>query len=103
MPWMKVQNSTVEVDDRGFIVDPNDWNRDVANALAESSSLGSLQEDHWRVIMVVRDYYEQYKTAPMLRAISKRTRFSERKLRKLFPRSCRECLCQIAGIPQPTG
>lgn len=103
MPRLKVRDRTVEVDDLGFIVDPNSWNMAVANVLAESSSLGPLLEDHWRVIMFVRNYYEKYKNAPMLHAISKRTGFSERRLRKLFPRSCRECMCQIAGIPRPTG
>lgn len=103
MPHIKVGDKTIEVDDLGFIVDPDDWNREVADALAESSSLGSLLEDHWRVIIFVREYYEMYNIAPMLRAISKRTRFSERKLRKLFPSTCRKCMCLIAGLPQPTG
>ena len=100
---IKALDRTIEVDEFGFIVDPNDWNKEVAGSLAKSSSLGPLTEDHWRVIMFVREDYEKYNTAPMLRAIEKRTRFSERKLRKLFPSSCRECMCLIAGLPKPTG
>lgn len=103
MPRIKAGNRNIELDDNGFIADPNDWNIEVAHVLAESSSLGPLQEEHWRVILFVREYYEKYQTAPMLRAISKRTRFAEKRLRKLFPRGCRECMCLIAGLPQPTG
>jgi TusE/DsrC/DsvC family sulfur relay protein len=103
MPQIKVGEKTIEVDDNGFIVDPDDWNMEVAHVLAERSALGPLVEDHWKVIVFVREYYEKYKTAPMLRAISKRTNFAEKKLRTLFPRGCRECMCLIAGLPQPTG
>ena len=63
MPQMKVGEKTIEVDDNGFIVDPDDWNMEVANVLAERSALGLLVEDHWKVIVFVREYYEKYKTA----------------------------------------
>ncbi len=103
MPQINVDEKTIEVDDNGFIVDPDDWNIAVANVLAERSAFGPLKEDHWKVIVFVREYYEKYKTAHMLRAISKQTRFAEKKLRILFPSGCRECMCLIAGLPQPTG
>ncbi len=103
MPQIKVGNRSIELDDNGFIVDPDDWNRDVAHALAGTTPLGPLQEEHWRVILFVREYYQKYNTAPMLRAISKRTKLAQKRLRKLFPRGCRECMCLVAGLPQPTG
>ncbi len=103
MLQIAVRDRTIEVDELGFIVDPNDWNREVAGRLAESSSLGPLLEDHWRVITYVREYYEKHNTAPMLRAIIKRTKLKERELRTLFPSSCHECMCKIAGLPKGTG
>ena len=48
-------------------------------------------------------YYQAYKTAPMLRAIGKRTGLGEKRLHELFPLACRECMCRIAGLPRPSG
>ncbi len=103
MPELRVGDRTVRVDSQGFMVDPDDWTTEVAGALAESVSLAPLTRDHWRVIMYVRRYYQKHNTAPMLRAICKRNRLNEGTLRALFPTSCRECMCKIAGLPQPTG
>ena len=103
MPELRSGERTVEVDRHGFLVDPEDWSLEVAKAIAESSSLGPLTDDHWRVVRFVREYYERTGSAPMLRAIGKRTGLSEGSLRELFPRGCRECMCKIAGLSQPTG
>ena len=103
MPAFQMGDQTVDVDDHGFLIEPNAWNKEVAEALAESVTLGPLNEDHWRVIMFLREHYFAYETAPMLRLISKRTKLGEKRLRELFPLSCRECMCRIAGLPRPTG
>jgi tRNA 2-thiouridine synthesizing protein E len=103
MPYIRVTGRTIEVDDLGFIIEPTEWDTEVAHALAENRSLDPMGEDHWQVVVYIREYYERYKTAPMLRSISKRTGFSEKKLKVLFPSSCRECMCLVAGLTQPTG
>ncbi len=103
MPLIQVKNRNVQVDSSGFLVNTADWDRDVAVVLASNTMLGTLSEAHWRVILFVRDYYERYENAPMLRTITKRTRLGEKTLRTLFPSACRECMCKIAGLPQPTG
>ncbi len=103
MPVLLVGEQTVTVDDSGFILQPEQWNREVAEVVAQDIPLWPLTPEHWRVILFVRAYFEEHKAAPMLRAIIKRTRINEKKLRILFPRSCRECMCRIAGLPQPTG
>ena len=103
MPAFQIGDQTVDVDDHGFLIEPNAWNEEVAEALAESATLSPLTEDHWRVVMFVREYYLAYKTAPMLRLIRKQTKFGEKRLRELFPLGCRECMCRIAGLPRPSG
>ncbi len=103
MPDIEVGDRTVRVDNFGFMLEFKDWTKEVAEALAKLSSLYPLTEDHWQVIMYVRAYYEEHHTAPMLRAVLKRTKLKESRLRTLFPRSCRECICMIAGLPKGTG
>ena len=103
MPAFQMGDRTVDVDAHGSLIEPNDWNEEVAHVLAEATVLTPLTEDHWRVIMFVREYFLAYETAPMLREILKRTGLGERRVRQLFPLSCRECMCRIAGLPRPTG
>ena len=103
MPELKVGDMTVRIDNQGFLLESGDWNQEVAEVLAMANSLDPLTEDHWRVIAYIREYYEQHNTAPMLRLISKRTGLKGNRLKTMFPRSCRECMCKIAGLPQPTG
>ena len=103
MPELQIGENSVEVDDMGFIINPDDWSEEVAAMIAMNSSLYPLTEEHWRVIRYIRNYYETYSVAPMLQLIVKRTRINEKKLFKLFPSSCRECMCKVAGLPQPTG
>jgi len=103
MPELQLGDKTVDVDDHGFLIDTTDWDRDVAEALAETTGLSPLTEDHWRVVLFVREHYLAYENAPMLREIGKRTKLGERRLGELFPLSCRECMCRIAGLPRPSG
>jgi tRNA 2-thiouridine synthesizing protein E len=103
MPELRIGDRLVRIDDHGFLLEPGDWNEEVAAALAEYSSLPPLQDDHWQVIRYIREYFRENNTAPMLRLISKRTGLGENRLKTMFPQSCRECMCKIAGLPQPTG
>jgi TusE/DsrC/DsvC family sulfur relay protein len=103
MPVLEAGKRSVRVDDSGFLLDSNDWTKEIAEALAKSSALYPLTEEHWRVIIYIRQYFKKYNSAPMLKAISKRTKLEERRLRTLFPRSCHECMCKIAGLPKGTG
>ena len=36
MPEFQLGDKTVDVDDHGFLIDPNDWDKEVAEALAET-------------------------------------------------------------------
>ena len=53
----------IKKDDDGFLLDPDDWNEDVAIGIAKSENL-NLTEDHWRLIHLIRDYYFEYRTVP---------------------------------------
>jgi tRNA 2-thiouridine synthesizing protein E len=103
MPFILVSGRQVEVDELGFLLDGNSWSEEVAVVLAEHAELEPLVDDHWKVILYVREFYEKHATAPMLRRISKRTRLGEQRVAELFPKACRECMCRVAGLPRPTG
>lgn len=93
----------IEVDEDGFIQDPSKWNEAVAKALAETEGISELTEDHWKVINYLRQYYQQFGIAPMIRKLCKETGFTLKQIYDLFPSGPAKGACKIAGLPKPTG
>ena len=103
MAQLQVGNITVELDEEGFLEDHSRWNEDVAKALAITEDVKELTEEHWTIIKYIRDYYEEYEVAPMVRKMVKDTGFDRDKIYILFPAGPGNGACKIAGLPKPTG
>ena len=43
-------------DIEGFVIDPVDWNREIARQLATEENL-ELNEDYWLILEFMRDYW----------------------------------------------
>ncbi|MBO8168689.1 MAG: TusE/DsrC/DsvC family sulfur relay protein [Thermoanaerobacteraceae bacterium] len=99
----EVNGKVIEVDEDGFITDPDLWDEAVAEYLAKTEEVEELTEDHWKVINYLRDYYKQYGIAPMVRKVTKETGFSLKEIYELFPSGPAKGACKIAGLPKPTG
>lgn len=99
----EVNGKVIEVDEDGFITDPDLWDEAVAEYLAKTEDVEELTEDHWKVINYLRDYYKQYGIAPMVRKVTKETGFSLKEIYELFPSGPAKGACKIAGLPKPTG
>mgnify|MGYP003308089601 CR=1 FL=1 len=55
---LEVNGKQYEVDEEGYLANLNDWDTDVANAMAEIDG-APLEENHWEVINFLREYYEE--------------------------------------------
>ncbi|MFC1822151.1 TusE/DsrC/DsvC family sulfur relay protein [Thermodesulfobacteriota bacterium] len=95
----------VEVDEDGFICNFGDWNQRVAVVFAEEEDIdeGNLTTEHWKVVNYLRDYYQKFGVAPMIRKLCKETGFPLKKIYDLFPSGPAKGACKIAGLPKPTG
>ena len=100
MPEIDVNGKKVEVDEDGFLVSLDQWDEDVAKYLAETEG---LSEDHWKLINYLKDYYNEYGIAPMVRKMTKESGFSLKEIYDLFPSGPAKGACKIAGLPKPTG
>jgi len=96
-------NVCVEVDDDGFVIDPDCWNEEVAMALASTEGLTDLSDDHWKVVNYLRSYYNEFGIAPMVRMLCQETGFSLGKIFQLFPSGPEKGACKVAGLDKPTG
>lgn len=94
----------MEVDEDGFIQDPDLWNEVVARELAKKEEgIEEMTEEHWKVVNYLRNYYLEYKIAPMIRKLCKETGFKLQKIYDLFPSGPAKGACKVAGLPKPTG
>jgi TusE/DsrC/DsvC family sulfur relay protein len=93
----------IEIDEDGFIQDPDAWDEGVAADLAKTEGVNDLTEDHWKVVRYLREYYLEFNMAPMIRKLCKSTGFPLKEIYELFPSGPAKGACKVAGLPKPTG
>ncbi len=87
------------VDDEGYLVQPETWDREVAQLLARNIGVNRLSWEHWCVIMYLRRYYLEFGIVPPVGKLCRDTGFRMKEIYKLFPEGLHICACKIAGIP----
>ena len=104
-----VNGMEYQTDEDGYLVDVDQWNKDVAVYLAKEEGV-DMSESHWEVINFLREYYEEYKIAPMIRILTKaigkklgKEKGNTKYLYELYPGGPAKQACKIAGLPKPTG
>lgn len=94
-----------ERDAEGYLIEPSDWNEDVAQALAQDENI-QLNDDHWDAIRFMRDFYEERQVAADARFVIKHLaermgKDAHKKLFELFPYGYVKQACKIAGMKRP--
>ncbi len=103
MSLFEVNGRKYEVDEDGFLQNPEIWNRDVALDFATTEGLANLSETHWKVVHYIREYWLQNDIAPMVRKICKDTGLKLSDIYDMFPSGPAKGACKVAGLPKPTG
>jgi dissimilatory sulfite reductase related protein len=98
-----IAGAEIELNDEGFLVDPSQWNDDIAVELARREGIEPLTERHWQVIRFMRSEYEAKGTGPTVRVLGKTSGVSIKELYQLFPKGPAKLAAKIAGIPKPRG
>ena len=96
---MPVQESEFDAStgDEGYLLDPNDWDEDIAERLAAEEGI-ELTAEHWRVIRFTRDWYAEHGSAPSPHDMAA---FEKKHLFELFPHGCLRQSHKIAGMREP--
>ena len=94
-----------ERDAEGYLVDPADWNEDVAQVLAQGEKI-EMTNEHWDVIRFMRDYYDEHQVAADARFAIKHLaervgRDAQKRMFVLFPYGYVKQACKIAGMRRP--
>jgi len=98
----------LEIDEDGFIQEPAEWNKEVAEDLGKLEAAytpgeDKMSEDHWNVVNYLRNYFLEYEIAPPIRMLVKQSGYDLKTIYKLFPKGPAVGACKIAGLPKPTG
>ena len=71
MANIEFNNKTYEMDGDGFMVHPEEWNKELAAEIAKADGITEMTENHWKVVDCIRANYEEKGIAPMVRTICK--------------------------------
>jgi len=90
-------------DAEGFLLDPQQWSRDMAADIARENGVAELTDRHWQVIDFMRSTYLETGSAPTIRSLGKVSGVPVKELYQLFPKGPAKLAAKIAGIPKPRG
>lgn len=104
---MRATGEFTETDAEGYLIDPLDWNENVAEEFARRENI-TLIEDHWDAIRFMRDYYTERQIAVDVRHVikhlaGKHGQNSRNRIFELFPYGYVKQACKIAGMKRPRG
>ncbi len=102
----QIDDREVEFNDSGYMLDFDEWDDEIANALAAADDL-QLTECHWAVINYIREFFGEYEITPSQVAVIKAVgdRMAEhdctaKTMGQLFPLDGYDQACRLAGLPE---
>lgn len=96
-----VSGCRVLFDREDFLLDPDDWNDEVARVLAAESGIEDLDSTQWQVIAFLRKFYYQNGRAPLNKELRCGLGMSLLALKNLFPQGIKRGARRLAGLPNP--
>jgi tRNA 2-thiouridine synthesizing protein E len=94
---------SVAVNEEGFLLNPEDWDKTIAAEIAREEGIEALTPEHWTVIEFCRQSASETGAAPTLRQITKGSGVSTKELFQLFPKGPAKKVARIAGLGKPEG
>ena len=61
-----INTVSIDRDNEGYLVNPDDWTKEIAQQFAEEEKL-ELSDESWTVINFMRRYYNEHSVAPDVR------------------------------------
>lgn len=101
---------TLERDDEGYLVEPDDWSDEIAQKFAIEEQI-ELNDEHWIILNFIRQHYHVNQVAPDVRHAFKHLaaekdcdkRVAKKRLFELFPYGYVKQACKISGMKRPRG
>jgi len=105
MNSIKIDSNVVELRADGYLKNMGDWTPDLAERMALKDGL-VLTEQHWDVLNIMREYYAEYNTSPILKLLRRelakqygKEHATMESLDGLFPHGVQKTASRLAGVP----
>ena len=99
MTEIECAGKKVSIDKDGFLTNLDDWNEEVAQALAKREGLSELDDHQMEIIKFMREYYRKFKAFPILNYVCKNVHQPRKCVRENFINPMKAW--KIAGLPKP--
>ena len=103
MTMTLIADAPVDVDAEGFLTNPEQWNEQIARAIASDNGVPELTDRHRLVVRFMRERYLASGTAPSIRSLGKESGVPIKELYQLFLKGPAKLAAKIGGIPKPKG
>ncbi len=103
MPTETIAGQQIDVDEEGFLRDPDQWTRQIGEEIARENGIPEMTDRHWQVVDFMRTAYLDTGSAPSIRALGKTSGVPIKELYALFPKGPAKLAARIGGIPKPRG
>jgi TusE/DsrC/DsvC family sulfur relay protein len=97
--YIEYQGKKAALDEQGYLLDSEDWNEAVADALAMREGVGKLTEDKIMALKFIREYFKRYNFFPILNAVCKQVHKPKDCVQEDFLNPL--LAWKIAGLPKP--
>lgn len=98
-----IAGKTVELDEEGFLRNPDDWTEAMASELAKEDGIAILTEGHWKVIKYMRQEFKASGQIPTIRRMKSAGGIDTKELYELFPGGPAKKAARAAGLGKPQG
>lgn len=94
-----IAGKEVEIDEEGYLVDPQQWNKEVAQEIAKELNI-ELTDKHWEVVDYLRAQHDEG-VDMSIRKVGKSGVVDIKGLYTLFPGGPLKNASKIAGLSRP--
>lgn len=101
MSTLESNGRKILVDENGYLANQDDWNEDVAYALAAQEGFNSLSTEQMDIIRFMREYFLKYKVFPILNNVCRIAHQPKECVNEQFINP--EKAWKIAGLPKQDG
>lgn len=92
------QDKSYEVDKRGFLLNPYQWDEEFALMKAYEMKMPKLSEKHWHIINFLRKSFEKNNIVPTIYETCEENSIELEEFEKLFPDGYHRGAVKIAGL-----
>jgi len=101
MSEIECAGKKITVDDDGFLMNPEAWDENVAQALAEREGVEDFTDDKMEIVKFMRVYYKKFNAFPILNYVCKNIHQPRECVSEQFINP--EKAWKIAGLPKQSG